>query len=110
VDAALQADLGGPAVPGFERAPFDFVEIEDVRAAAQVLAQLAFGEGAELAFEIADVGVVDVAVDDVGDGVAGGGAAQLVGGGGDAREVVATGSEQANDVGFAETAACAGAI
>ena len=48
----------------------DLVEVEIVGPAAQVLAELALGEGAELAAEVADVGVVDVAVDDVADGVA----------------------------------------
>src|ERR1700690_901728 len=45
--------------------------IEIVRSTAQILAQLAFRERAELAAEIADVRVVDIAIDDVADAVAG---------------------------------------
>ena len=70
VDAALQADFGGAALPGFLAAPDDLVEVEIVGPAAQIFAELALREGAELAAEIADIGVVDVAGDDVGDGVA----------------------------------------
>ena len=59
-----------PRSQASQRAPRDLVEVEVVGLAAQVLAQLALGEGAELAAEVADVGVVDVAVDDVGDRIA----------------------------------------
>ena len=83
VDAALQADFGGAALPGLLAAPDDFVEVEIVGPAAQILAELALREGAELAAEIADIGVVDVAGDDIGDGVARHLAAQPVGGGAD---------------------------
>jgi hypothetical protein len=47
----------------------------------------ALGEGAELAAVGADVGVVDVAVDDVADRVADALGAQLIGGPADGREV-----------------------
>src|SRR6202040_2838262 len=80
VDAALQADFGGAALPGLLAAPDDLVHVEIVGPAAQILAELALREGAELAAEIADVGVVDVAGDDIGDRVAIDRAAQPVGG------------------------------
>ena len=70
MDAALQADLGGAALPGLARARRDLVEVEIVGLVAVAEAVPALGEGAELAAVGADVGVVDVAVDDVGDGVA----------------------------------------
>ena len=63
------------------RAAHDFVECEVVRRAAQRLVRLALGEGAELAAIVADVGVVDVAVDDVTNHVAADRLAQFVGGG-----------------------------
>src|SRR5205823_12102814 len=83
VDAALQADLGGAALPGFLAAPDDLVHVEIVGPAAQILAELALRESAELAAEIADVGVVDVAGDDIGDRLAVDLAAQPVGCGAD---------------------------
>ncbi len=100
VDAALQAHFGGAALPGFLDAADDLVHIEVVGPAAQVLAELALREGAELAAEIADVGVVDVAGDDIGDRVARDLAAQPVGGLAHRGELVAARREQANDVGF----------
>ena len=48
----------------------DFIEAEVVGRAAQTLAHLPLGERAELAAEVADVGVVDVPVDHVRNGVA----------------------------------------
>ena len=48
----------------------DFVKRQIVRPPAQILAHLAFGKGAELTFERADIGVIDVARHDVGDDVA----------------------------------------
>ena len=65
---------------------------------AEVVAALR--EGAELAAVSADVGVVDVAVDDVGDGVADAARAQRVGRAADGCEVVAARREQRDDVGL----------
>ena len=70
MDAALHADFGGAAVPRLARAPHDLLRGEVVGRAAQVGRELALGEGAEAAAEVADVGVVDVAHDGVGDRVA----------------------------------------
>ena len=71
MDPALQADLGGAALPGLDGAPGDLVDAQEVGGAAEVLGELALGEGAEAAAEVADVGVVDVPADDVGDAVTG---------------------------------------
>ena len=70
VDAALQADLGGPLGLGLGHPPGDLVQVEQVGGAPQVERERPLGEGAEPALEGADVGVVDVAVDDEGDLVA----------------------------------------
>ena len=70
VDAALQADLRRAAIPRLLAAADDLVDAEQVGRAAQVGRQPALRERAEAAAEVADVGVVDVPADDVGDGVA----------------------------------------
>src|SRR5436190_533522 len=70
MNAALHANFGGAARPGLRDAFLDFTEREIVRTAAQVLAHFAFGEGAEAASEIADIRIVEIAGDDIGDGVA----------------------------------------
>ena len=94
VDPALEADLDGAAVPRLVRAADDLLVRHHVRGAAQVLGELAFRERAEAALEVADVRVVDVPRDDVGDLVAVHLAAQRVGGGEDAVELVAAGGER----------------
>ena len=100
VDAALHAHFGAASGPGFAHAALDFLRAQVVGAAAQVFRQLALGEGAELALEVADVGVVDVAVDDVGDAIAVAFLPQPIGGLHDGIEVVAPGADQAHDLGF----------
>src|SRR4051812_14975264 len=80
VDAALEADLDRAAFPRLAAAADDLVQRDEVRAAAQVLGELALRECAEAAAEVTDVGVVDVARDDVRDGVAVDLAAEPVGG------------------------------
>src|SRR5262249_17321199 len=72
--AALNANFGGATIPGFLRAAHDFVErkrvgVGGLRSAA---------ESAETAADKADVGEVDVAVDDVGDAFTDGFAAQMI--------------------------------
>ena len=66
--------------------------------AAQVQRQRALGERAEAALERADVGVVDVAVADEGDGVADGLAPELVGQLGDRGDLGPAGAEQGDDL------------
>src|SRR3954462_3772417 len=72
VDAALHAHFGRTARPGLTRARRNLVQRQIVRAPAEVLAHLAFGEGAELTFERADVRVIDVARADIGNDAAAG--------------------------------------
>ena len=75
VDAALHADLGRAEVPRLLGAVGDLVEGQRVGVGVGP----PLGERAEPAADVADVGEVDVAVDDVGHLVADGLAAQLVG-------------------------------
>ncbi len=85
--AALNADFGGADFPGFDGLLRDLLEAEEVgvgfaRAAA---------EGAELAADEADIGEIDIAIDDVGDDIAGQLATQGIGGDQQAEQVVAFG-------------------
>ena len=70
VDAALQADLGGTARPGFLGTTGDFRMIEIIGWATQGFMSLALAEGAEAATIGADICVVDVAIDDIAHGIA----------------------------------------
>ena len=94
VDAALHADLGGAELPRLLGAVGDLVERE--RVGVGVGAPL--GERAEPAADVADVGEVDVAVDDVGDVVADRLAAQVVGQPADLAQQVALGGHQGQRV------------
>src|SRR5262245_53569944 len=105
MDAALHADLGGASRPGLAHASFDLAERDIVRPTAQRLADLAFGEGAEATFEITDVGVVDIAGDDVGNDVTIAGLPQRVGRRADRSKLVAAATKQPHDVGFPERVA-----
>ena len=67
MDPALEADLGGAALPGLDGAPDDLRVRDEVGLAAQVRRELPLREGAEAAAEVADVRVLDVPGDDVGD-------------------------------------------
>ena len=110
MDAPLHAHFRAAPRPGFPGAPLDLVVGQIVGAPAQVFRQLALGKGAELALEIADIGVVDVAVDDKTDGVAVDGRAQRIGGPGDGAEVLAPRLEQAHHVVLGEVFALSGRI
>ena len=102
VDAALHAYLGGAASPCLGTTTRDLVEVEVVGCTSQILAELALGEGAELTLEVADVGVVDIAIDDIGDLVAIDLAAQRVGRSHDGHEVVTPRGEQFSDLRLVE--------
>ena len=104
MDAALQAHFGRAALPCFLRPPHHFVQRQIVRRAAQCLVRLALGEGAELAAVVADVGVVDVAVDDVAHDVAADRLAQRIGRGDDMLVVGIARGEQAHDLGLVRAA------
>src|SRR3546814_5395323 len=105
MDAALHAVFRGAAFPGFAHAAADFVVVDEVGCAAQVLVRATLRECAEAALVQADVRVVDVANDRVADGVADRLRAQPIGGGADGDEVGATCAEQGRDFDFAEFAA-----
>ena len=102
VDTALQAHLGRPALSRLDGPLGDVVEGEQVRRAPQVQRQRPLGEPAERALEGAHVGVVDVAVHHVGDGVADHVAPDLVGCRRDRGHLGATGAEQGDDLRLAD--------
>src|SRR5580698_9482344 len=80
MDAALQANLGRSTLARFKRSAHDLRGVEQIPALRALMLAGAFREGAERATVAAQVGVVDVAVDDVSRDVAVGFGAQLVGG------------------------------
>ncbi len=92
----MQADFRRTTRPGLHGAAGDFLEIDFI-GRATLRFGAAFGEGAEPAFIEADIGIVDVAVDDVSYRVVGNTRAQIVGGGEDARGVFALGGKQRDD-------------
>ena len=110
MDAALQADLGGATVPGFLRAAGDFLHREIIGRAAQGFVGFSLGKRAELAFVVADIGVVDVTVDDVTDHVTADGAAKRVGRACYVGIIDIAGGKQAHDFGFVEPASVRRAI
>ena len=101
MDAPLQADFGGAAIPCFGRAPSNLGIVEPVGGAAHRL-RTALRKGAEAAFVEADIGVVDVAIDGIGQRVADSLLPQPVGLGDDGSKVVAIGIEQGDDVTLAQ--------
>ena len=107
MNPALEADLGRPATPGLPGAARNFREVEIVGPAAQVRAQPTLGERAEPALEVADVGVVDVAVDDVAHGLAVALAAQRIGRLADRARFTTASLEQPDDLRFVERRALA---
>ena len=102
MNAALHAHFARATLPGLTRAARDLGEREFVGPATKILAHLAFRESAEAAFEVTDVGVVDVARDHVRDGLTIAGLPQFVGGRADRRKLVPATAKQPHDVGFTE--------
>ena len=94
VDPPLQADPGRAPLPRLAAAD-DLLGGDEVRPPAQVRGQLALRERAEAAAEVAHVRVVDVARDDVGDGVAAHLVAERVGGEEDGRQRTAARARKA---------------
>src|ERR1700736_5741084 len=70
MNASLQADLGRTGRRSLDRAARDLVELEVISRSAQIRGPAALRKRTEPAVVQADVGVVDVPVYDVGDGVA----------------------------------------
>ncbi len=81
MDPSLEAHLRGPALPRLGGAPDDLLVRDEECRAAEVLRELPLRERAEAAPEVADVRVLDVPGDDVGDLVAADLSTQTVGGG-----------------------------
>src|SRR5262245_1685672 len=102
VDTALHAYLARAARPCLARALRDLREREFIRPAAQIFAHLPLGEGTEPAFEVTDVGVIDVASDHVRDGLTIARLSQLVSCRADRRKLVPATAKQPHDVAFAE--------
>jgi hypothetical protein len=98
VDAALDADLGGAASLGLDRAPHDLGQVELVGRAAQRLMPATARERTEQAAMPTDVGVGDVAVDDIADHVAVGFAPQGIGRRANLQGIRAPRLEQGGDV------------
>ena len=110
MNAALQAHFRRAPLPGFAGAADNLVEREIVRNAAQRLMRLALGEGAERAAIGAYVGVVDVAVDDVADGVTARRLAKLIGCCDHAAVINVARCEQPHDLGFVQAGAALSAL
>ena len=70
MDSTLHTDLGSAALPCVDAAPSYFFGTYVIRLTAQILAATAFRKSTELTFEIADVGVIDIAVNHIADCVA----------------------------------------
>src|SRR5208283_5943184 len=100
----------GAALPGFLDPPLDLWEIEIIGPSAQIFAELALREGAELTAEIADVGVVDVAGHDIADHIAVDPLPQPIGRSAHLGEGRAARGEEPDDVGLAERLAGGSAI
>ena len=110
MDAALKAHLGRASLPRLGRAAHDFLERKVIGRAAQRLMRLALGEGAERAAIGADVGVVDVAVDDVADDVAARRPAKLIGCGDNAAVIGVARREQPHDLRLIQAGAALSAL
>ena len=89
MDAALHAHFRGTTLPRLHAPTGDFVEIEVIGSPPKILTELALGEGTKLTPEVADVGVIDIAIDDVRDLVAIDLVAQRIGSSQDRHEIVA---------------------
>ena len=98
MNSALQTDLGRAPVPGLQRSPGDLLQRYEVRLPPQIACELPLGERAEPAAEIADIGVLDVARDDVADVVPAHLPSFRVRGGEDAMQLLIARSEQAHEL------------
>ena len=66
MNATLEADLCGSVSLGLGHPTGDLIEIKKVGITSEIERQRTLGEGAELALERTDVGVIDIPVDDIG--------------------------------------------
>ena len=65
MNTALHTHLGRPSAPGFLTTTGDFFGADVVGSAPQIFAEFALGKCTELAFEITDIGVVNISINDV---------------------------------------------
>src|ERR1035437_1670740 len=98
VDTSLKTDFSGAAIFGLANPIGDFAELQQIGVASQVEGQRALGERAELAFEGAYVGVVDVAIEDERHFVADDLGPKRVSYGGDGTDLRTTGTEERHDL------------
>src|SRR6266516_6471759 len=106
MDPALQADLCRAALPGLLASAHDLLVRHEVRRAAEARRKLPFRECAEAAAEIADVRVLDVARNDIGDLIAANVAPELVRCGEHAVSFTAARTKEPDDLVLAELLAC----
>ena len=108
MNTALQAHFGGTSVPCFPGATDDLIHGQIVRFSAQGFVRLTLGESAEFTAEIADIRVIDVAVDHIADGIAVDLTTQGVCGLGDGVNLACACGEQADDLTFGKVVAVGG--
>ena len=102
VNAALHAEFGGAALPGFSCSSCQLVIVEVIGAAAQIGVLTTLGKSAEAAGMLADIGVVDVAVHHIPDGAAACRCAHPVCGCADCFEFISARFEESGDHRFIE--------
>src|SRR2546429_3804593 len=98
MDPTLQAHLRRPPLPRLLAPADDLPVRHEVRRSTQIRRQPALRERAESAAEVADVRVLDVARDDVGDLVPADLASEPVGRGEDTIALAAAGAEEPDDL------------
>ena len=106
MDSTLHTDLGSAALPCFDAAPSYFFGTYVIRLTAQILAATAFRKGTELTFEIADVGVIDIAVNHIAHCVARHLFAQRVCGLNNGAKVGAAATQQSSDLSLCQGLTC----
>ena len=100
VDTALHANLGCTARPRFDTASAYFFGADIVGFAAQIFARAAFRKGAELAFKVTNIRVINIAVNYIADSVSANRMAQCVSSGDYRVVVIAAAAKQGGDFGF----------
>ena len=69
MDATLQTNLCRPSLISLSSSPHNFIRRQIVRPPPEIFAHLTFGKCAKLAFEVADVGVIVVAINAIRDDI-----------------------------------------
>ena len=100
MNTSLHADFRGAPFPGFTNASLNLFHLQVVGRAAQVFAQPTLGKRTESTAEVANIGVVDVAIDRVGYLVSDQFTPQPIGGRADSGEIPPPGAEQSDNFRF----------